>query len=535
MRETPLNSRTVLEIPATLERYRSSSSGSHYKRKVAAYARVSTDSDEQFSSYEAQIDYYTRFIKQRDDWVFVDMYSDEGISGVQTKNRTGFNQMIKDALDGKIDLIVTKSVSRFARNTVDSLVTIRKLKEHGVEVFFEKENIWTLDSSGELLLTIMSSVAQEESRSISENVTWGQRKRFADGKVSVAYKRFLGYDKGPNGAMVINEEEAKIVRLVFRLFMLGMTPNGIAEYLEARGIPTVTGKFHWNAATILSILTNEKYKGDALLQKRFTVDFLTKKMKVNEGEVPQYYVKNSHPFIIPPIEFDVVQAEIARRKELGRSYSGKGPFYSKLFCGDCGNLYGLKVWHSNDKYRRVVWRCNAKFKDGETKCETPAVSPETIQRLFVKAYNEVIVNRERLIEDCELMIASITEMPELEESIANINDELQVIAGLINACVQENAIVAQSQVEYSQKYDVLIARYEHGADKLRRLKDEQAFLARKHCELYYFVSELREQDLLLKDWDETAWVIMLERAIVTREGKVVFEFRNGLKLTLSIA
>lgn len=201
--------------------------------------------------------------------------------------------MVKDALAGKIDLIVTKSVSRFARNTVDSLTTVRKLKEHGTEIYFEKENIFTFDSKGELLITIMSSLAQEESRSISENVTWGQRKRFADGKVSMPYKQFLGYDKGEDGAPVVNEEEAAIVRLIYRLFLQGKTPAGICRYLEGKGIFTPSGKQKWSQTTVNSILSNEKYKGDALLQKKFTVDFLMKKMKVNEGEVPQYYVERS--------------------------------------------------------------------------------------------------------------------------------------------------------------------------------------------------------------------------------------------------
>lgn len=185
-------SKSVTVIPATMTPWNRTNFAEFVKRRVAGYARVSTDSDEQFTSYEAQIDYYTKLIKSHSDWEFVKVYTDEGISGLNAKKRDGFNEMIRNALAGKIDLIVTKSVSRFARNTVDSLSTIRKLKEHGVEVYFEKENIWTFDGKGELLITIMSSLAQEESRSISENVTWGKRKSFADGKVSMPYKKFLG-------------------------------------------------------------------------------------------------------------------------------------------------------------------------------------------------------------------------------------------------------------------------------------------------------------------------------------------------------
>lgn len=213
----------VKTIPATKTKYSSKSKVQVAKRRVAGYARVSTDSDEQFTSYEAQVDYYTNYISNRADWGFVGIYTDEGISGTNRKHREGFNSMVKDALDGKIDLIITKSVSRFARNTVDSLTTVRELKDAEVEVYFEKENIWTFDSKGELLITIMSSLAQEESRSISENVTWGQRKRFSDGKVSVPFANFLGYDKGPDGNLVINKEQAKIVKKIYRYFLEGNT------------------------------------------------------------------------------------------------------------------------------------------------------------------------------------------------------------------------------------------------------------------------------------------------------------------------
>ena len=271
-----------------------------------SYALVSTDHDDQFSSYEAQIDYYTNYIKGRDDWEYVNVYTDEGITGTSTKRREGFKQMISDALDGKIDLIVTKSVSRFARNTVDSLTTIRQLKEAGVEVYFEKENIWTFDGKGELLLTIMSSLAQEESRSISENCTWGQRKRFADGKITVPFQRFLGYDRGPDGNLVVNPEQAVIVKSSYSMFLQGMSYHGIAKKLTADVIPTPGGKEKWSISTVKSILSNEKYKGDALLQKSYTVDFLTKKTKVNEGEIPQYYVEDNHEAIIDPEVFDTV-------------------------------------------------------------------------------------------------------------------------------------------------------------------------------------------------------------------------------------
>lgn len=247
------------------------------KRRVAGYARVSTDHEDQTTSYESQMRYYTEYISSRSDWEFVKMYSDEGISGTNTKLRVGFQSMIEDALAGKIDLIITKSVSRFARNTVDSLTTVRQLKEVGVEIYFEKENIWTLDSKGELLITIMSSLAQEESRSISENVTWGLRKQFAEGKVHFPYTNVMGFEKGDNGEIVVNQEEAKTVRYIFQQALLGKTPYSIAKDLTQQGILSPSGKNHWSSVTIKRMLRNEKYKGDALLQKTYTIDFLSKK------------------------------------------------------------------------------------------------------------------------------------------------------------------------------------------------------------------------------------------------------------------
>ncbi len=247
--------RKVVTIPPTVSRFTAAPIAEQKKRRVAAYARVSTDSDEQFTSYEAQIDYYTQYIKARDDWEFVKVYTDEGITGTSTKHREGFKAMVADALAGKIDLIVTKSVSRFARNTVDSLTTIRQLKEKGIECYFEKENIWTFDGKGELLITIMSSLAQEESRSISENVTWGQRKRMADGKVTIPFSHTLGFKRGPKGEILVDEEQAKTVRYIYDWFLEGLTPHAIAARLMEQGVPSPRGKQVWHQGTVKSILS----------------------------------------------------------------------------------------------------------------------------------------------------------------------------------------------------------------------------------------------------------------------------------------
>lgn len=502
------------------------------KLRTCGYARVSTDKDEQFTSYEAQVDYYTKYIKANPEWEFVRVYTDEGISGTSTKRREGFNEMITDALAGKIDLIVTKSVSRFARNTVDSLTTIRRLKEKGVQVFFEKENIWTLDSKGELLLTIMSSLAQEESRSISENVTWGKHKSAADGKVSLAYKFFLGYDKGPNGTLVINPEQAPIVKRIYRDFMHGKTPWTIACELTSEGIPTPGGCSKWRATTVESILTNEKYKGAALLQKTFTVDYLSKKIKVNEGEVPQYYVEDSHEPIIPPDEWDRVQKELARRRAMGRKYSGNGIFATRIVCDDCGAFFGAKVWNSNnEKYRRVIWQCNDKFK-GEKKCSTPHVSEEEIKRKFVIAFNTLFDDKEEIIANCEMAARILTDTTEIELERDSQMRELEIISELIRKLVQENAAAAHDQSEYLNTYNGYVYRYNQATQKLKEL-EEQALVKKGKADAFAdFISALRQTEKQLIDFDDTTWTLTIDQVRIASDGSACFVFQNGSKITV---
>ena len=354
------------------------------KKRVAAYARVSTEQDEQQSSYEAQVDFYTRHIKSNPDWEFVEVFADRGITGTNTKNRENFNLMIDLALNGGIDIILTKSISRFARNTVDTLQTVRELKAVGVEVRFEKENLHTFDPKCEMMLTIMSSLAQEESRSISENVRWGKQKSMRDGKVSLAYSRFLGYKKGADGRPEIVEEEAAIIRKIYDLFLSGKTINEIAAILTSMGVLTPAGRTKWSVSTVRSILSNEKYKGEALLQKTFTVDYLTKEVRKNNGEVPSVRVRNSHEPIIEPEVFDRVQEILAESTKRRAKVRTKHPFAGRLICGDCGSFYGHKVWRLRSTGERYnVWYCNHKY-DGDKACESPRLRDEEVKEAFEK-------------------------------------------------------------------------------------------------------------------------------------------------------
>ena len=520
--------RKVTTIPATINKFTAKPMDSKKKRRVAGYARVSTDHEDQQTSYEAQVDYYTTYIQGRDDWEFAGLYSDEGISATNTKHRNGFNQMIADALAGKIDLIITKSVSRFARNTVDSLSTIRKLKEHNIECYFEKENIWTFDSKGELLLTIMSSLAQEESRSISENVTWGQRKRMADGKVSFAYSRFLGLDKDKEtGKIVVVPEQAETVRLIFKLFLEGMTPHSIAAELTKRGIKTPSGKDVWNQQTVRRMLSNEKYKGDALLQKEFTVDFLQKKMKKNEGEVPQYYVEGNHEAIISPAVFDMVQAELARRKHGGSRYSGVSIFSNTIRCGDCGGWYGSKVWHSTDQYRKVIYRCNHKYKD--EKCQTPHVTEEEIKALFIKAYNELISEKKEIIANAEIIRKTLCTTDTMLAEKQRLEDEILVLVEMTQNLVAENARVAQDQEEYQKRYDSLVLRYETAKKNYDELAAKIEQKEARGERIQRFIKILREQDGIITEFDDALWGSMVEFVTIGKECRSV-TFKDGTEI-----
>ena len=450
----------VRKIPATLNQFTSEPVAVRRKKKVAGYARVSTDREEQATSYEAQMTYYKTYIEGHEDWEFVGMYSDEGITATNTKKRDGFNQMVEDALDGKIDLIITKSVSRFARNTVDSLTTIRKLKDKGIEVYFEKENIWTLDAKGELMITIMSSLAQEESRSI----------------------------KSPSG------------------------------------------KDRWHISTVKSILTNEKYRGDALLQKQYTTDFLQKKRKTNNGEIPQYYVEEHHEAIIPPAQFDFVQAELARREQNGR-YSGVSIFSNKIKCGCCGGWYGSKVWHSTDKYRKVIYRCNRKYGKDTPPCNTPYLSEVEIKKLFLKALNALVDAKEETIENLQELIETVCQMNSLGAEQERLKQELRIIAENLSNLIQKNASVALDQTEQAEKEKKLRTLY---AEKHSRFQELEALIQEKNDTreiLTNFINKLEDLNGEQTEFREELWGGLVDHIRIDEKTSTVV-FRGGIEITI---
>ena len=365
-------------------------------KRVAAYCRVSTDREEQEHSFETQKAMYTEMIMMKPTWQMAGIYADEGITGTVAKKRPGFMKMIEDCRKGKIDMIVTKSVSRFSRNNLDCLMYVRELKQLGIPIIFEKEGINTIQVSSELLLTLFGALSQAESESISMNVKLGIRQSIKNGNVRFSYKTFLGYRKGVDGQPEIVPEQADIVRRIYNDFLAGATYLEIAKRLTEENVPTMGGGNRWFSERIKSILKNEKYKGDALLQKTYITDPISKRVKKNNGELPMYYVENSHPAIIERRIFDRVQEEIARRAgkkkvkqtgtktELGR-YSGKYALTELLYCGECGTPYRRCTW-SRDGKKKIVWRCVSRLDYGKKYCKnSPSVEESRLHNAIAAA------------------------------------------------------------------------------------------------------------------------------------------------------
>lgn len=510
----------------------SSSSSEYRKKRVAAYARVSTDSDEQLSSYEAQVDFYTRHINSHLEWEFVDVYTDEGISGTNTKKRDGFNRMITDALNGKIDLILTKSISRFARNTVDTLTTVRRLKEKDVEVYFQKENIYTLDTKGEVLITIMSSLAQEESRSISENVTWGKKKSMADGKIALPYKNFLGYKKGQDGLPQIVEAEADIVRQIYHLYLDGKTIRNIVRYLTTQGIPTPGGKKQWSVSTVTSILTNEKYKGDARLQKTYTADFLSKRIEQNEGEIQQYYIENSHPAIIDQETFDLVQSEIQKRRSNRRQLNNNSPFAAKLICGECGGYYGSKVWHSNSKYRNRIWRCNRKYA-GSQVCLTPNLREDEIKPAFVQVVNQILGDKEQYITRVGQQLL-LDDTAEMEKGLKKLQAEHDTLISRMQHYIGADKREIQGQQKHIDHYSTMDEELKKLEPQVNQLKDKILEKIAQKEKIRRFLKELRQTNLVC-EFDEKLWYATIELVTIHSDKTLGFRFKDGTQVSVGPA
>mgnify|MGYP000257139068 CR=1 FL=1 len=404
----------------------------YHQKRVAAYCRVSTEEEEQQGSFEIQKLYYTEKINSTPEWEVAGIYADDGISGVHTKKRDGFNQMIQDCKKRKIDLILTKSISRFARNTLDSIQYVRMLKQMGIAVVFEKENINTATMNSEMILTVLSAFAQAESESISQNVARGKRMGYKHGKFAFPYGRIIGYRKGADGKPEIIPEQAEVIRLIFNSYLQGDSLQSIKTKLETAGALTARGNTEWSAQSIQRILQNEKYCGDVLLQKTFTEDVLTGVHKKNTGQLPQYYIENYHEGIVSKQIFREVQAEIARRnsksaanqrkRRRGR-YNSKYALTERLVCGDCGSPYKRVTWNIHGR-KQIVWRCVNRIEYGTKFCgSSPSIPEEKLHRAILKAVQDLAAN---FTDEVAAQINGILHSIQTGESIKpNLQEQLE--------------------------------------------------------------------------------------------------------------
>lgn len=467
------------------------------KLRVAAYCRVSTDSDEQAGSYEVQVQHYTEYIGRNKEWELAGIYADDGISGTNTKKREGFNEMINDCMDGKIDMIITKSISRFARNTIDCLKFVRQLREKNIAIIFEKENINTLEASGELLLTIMASLAQQESASLSQNIKLGLQFRYQEGKVQVNHEHFLGYTKDAKGNLIVDKKEAKVVKRIFREYLEGASFRDIAMGLERDHIKTGGKRYKWHMSTVRGILQNEKYIGDALLQKTITTDFIEKTRIKNDGTVPQYYVKNSQEAIIPRDVFTQVQEEILRRANMTsgrdgqkrRIYSSRYALSSICTCMKCGDIYRRVVWNNRGQ-KSVVWRCCTRMEKGPSACSAPTIPEEELQQAVVDAMDTVL--------ECSNDVKNILEENILEVIYQDNSDAIDKINKEIAEKQKELLGLVQSKKDYSKC-----------ADEMEELRQNKQLLLVEHAKsegVKQRINELSEyiysEDARITEYDE---------------------------------
>ncbi len=507
--------------------------------KVAAYCRVSTDQEEQESSYEAQISYYTEKIKNNTEWTLAGIFDDEGITGTQAKKRPEFMKMIRLCRQRKIDMILTKSLSRFARNTVDSLKYIRDLKALGIAVIFEKENINTLETDTEMILTIMSCFAQAESESISKNVSWGIRQSFKNGNVPMQYARLLGYRKGADGNAEIVPEEAEIVKEIFRQYLDGSSMEQIADRLSRKGLTTKGSGSPYRKIVIQRILTNEKYTGDALLQKTYITDCITKKSRKNNGELPMYLVKDHHEPIISRADFNRVQEEMARRSakrviankltkgEQGK-YSAKYALSELLICGECGSHYRRVTWTAKG-FKEIKWRCINRIQYGKKKCHSsPTVEEQALHRAIVRAINEFC----EVKDDVEKALReSITEVldPNLNGSVQAAQQRIDELAHNIDeliklATVPETAQSAMSDIEkFSEEMKTL-------REFIETEKAKQMTAQRGSAELDAILARLENENFTMTEYDDVAVRQLIEKITVESKDTITVTFKGGFEV-----
>lgn len=515
----------------------------YHQLRVAAYCRVSTEQEEQQNSYQVQIAYYTDLINRKKEWTLAGIFADEGISGTQTKKRTEFNRMIRMCKNKKIDLVITKSISRFARNTVDCLEYVRQLKDLGIGVIFEKENLNTLTMTSEFMIALYGSFAQAESESISKNVSWGKEKAYREGRVTFQYKYLLGYKKGVDGKPEIVPEEAEIVRLIYRLFLDGYSMRNIKEFLECKGFLTSRGKKIWNESLISSILKNEKYVGDALMQKTYTLDCITHKVVKNKGERPMYLVTDHHDPIIDRDTYNRVQQELARRNskrkvsdktttEQGR-YSSKYALTELLICGKCGTPYRRATWIVKGK-KQIVWRCISRLEHGKKYCpDSPTLKEESLHKAIIHAINNYYSCRNDIARILKANIGTVLECQGQEE-IINIENRLKEIDQARNDLVMLIASGGCDEAKLDSEFASLYQEEQQLSERLEMLKSQNKTSAETQAKLDEIMQMIEQEKFELETFDNVLIRKLIECIKVLDKTEILVIFKGGYEVKAEI-
>ena len=506
------------------------------KLKVAAYARVSTDEAEQLNSYKTQCDYYTSYIQGKLEWEFVGLYADEGITGTSAKRRKEFQRLIRDAMDGKIDLILVKSVSRFARNTVDSLQTVRKLRDKGVKIYFEKENIDSLDAKCDMILSIYSSLAEEESRSISTNIRWAHQKKVERGEVVLNFNNIYGYQQDENKNVTIKIQEAEVVREIYHKYLIGYSIRRIIRELKENEIKSPLGSSKWSSSTIKGILENEKYIGDVILQKTYKRDFLTQRRVRNTGQAPQKYVENNHPAIVDKLTWNAVQAEIERRNSLrSTEATGKGrydmryAFSGVIECGECNSNFRRHNYTNGNKIERT-WACKEHLK-GNKYCTQEILKEEVLEEMFVNTLNRLLENRDKVLKKVE---ASVKEaMLEVGTDNKQQIEKVDLMIEKLQADMLElNKRRGKREVD-AEQYNTESREIMEQLDELFKQRDEliaeQSDGALSKSQ-YKMLTDFLKNEQKQTEFDKDVFTKLIEKIIVNSRADITFIFKDGTEV-----
>lgn len=529
---------TVIFIPPKPEAVRASKR----QLRVAAYCRVSTDDEEQLTSYEAQKNYYTDKIMTNKEWTMAGIFADEGITGTSARKRPEFLRMIRQCKQGKIDIVLTKSISRFARNTVDCLNYVRALKELGIAVIFEKENMNTLEIDSEILITMLGAFAQSESESISANVRWGIRQAMKEGKATIQYKYLYGYRKGDDGKPEIIPDQAEVVRKIYDLFLSGTPVRGIHEYLNASSVPNINGEPKWARSAIDSILTNEKYCGDVLLQKTYIDDCINKKVKKNTGQLPMYLVQNHHEGIISRETFDAAQAELSRRNAgrspskknapTGRSrYSSKYALSDRLYYGECGTRYQRCTWRNRDGSKRIVWRCVSRVDYGSKYChDSPTLDEEPLHRAVLAAINSTVKDKNNIVYNLKAaMEKELAPAAGQQLSLSEIDNQLEQLNIEFSKVLAE-ASESGDQSAYSGRFREIMqkqATLKAQRDEIQRMLAESGKAA-AHIEQCRQAAE--STPATITEWDEALIRQVVESVTVETGSEIIVSLKSGASI-----